>query len=990
MDLRVDNTFKVVFSETEESMRVSLEKQDKDFRVTMGERFEMEVSGAAILYTPQELSDEQQAQARANIGAVAQEGVTEAVEAALEEAKESGAFKGDRGEQGPEGAQGEKGDKGDQGEPGPAGADGEKGDKGDAGVAGPQGPGGVGIQQLEQTIFANNSGGYNEWTATLTSGVKYNFLVKNGERGAAGSQGAVGPQGPKGDTGPTGPKGDTGDTGATGPQGPKGDTGDIGPQGPKGEKGDTGATGPQGPKGDTGATGPQGPRGEQGPAGADGAKGDKGDTGATGATGPKGDTGPQGPGGADGQRGTGILTVESGMEGYVGTINGITPLGRMPLSTIMEQSGTTEVLVGDHVLHTGKELLYHIYYVSDDMAYFDTSIPVRGQDGEPITITSVTESTLDGGENVVEFSDGTTLTVRNGNRGSAGEGSSGGAGEFRVEIGARDTQTTINGTYPVSHTPAEIYDAYSSGQHVVLIDTVTDDTINRYDIFGQVTSSTCRFVHDAVENGLLVTRKIWTISTSNSNRAKLTETPLRAVNPAALTINGTSYDGSEAVNVEVTGGGEAEIVTVNISEDNGGNLSADKTFAELCTAYIQGKTLYARVYGAISAPMIMTDAASLILFGTTAQENEELALLTLMLLDNDEIMMGTHPIVSGTMFVNFSTSDGENWTADKTLSEVYDAYSNGQMVYGVANGTFLSAVNIDSDFADFTFQRYIDGVVGTVDLRLDSNGVSFNQTMEAVGGDNGLLVVSVASTTPISGFTFPCTHTSQEIYDQCQLGRVAVFNMGGVLLAAISIQVDSCTFVQYDLDGGGTNIKNKAVVSGSNVTFVDEAVHIPSPGTLTINGTAYNGAEDVTVDIASGGESNVFVVHLNGTQADATYQEIQAAVDDGKVCILRDNTYSYTHMGRVVRNGSEVQHFVTRVVTWNGEYDVTWVFNVYIAQDNTVSKSSFDETTPTPKKLTLTGAVEAEFDGREAVTVDTNAIVQAVIAALPVYGGETE
>lgn len=46
-------------------------------------------------------------------------------------------------------------------------------------------------------------------------------------------------------------KGAKGDKGDTGPQGPKGDTGAIGPQGPQGEKGDTGATGPQGPKGDT-------------------------------------------------------------------------------------------------------------------------------------------------------------------------------------------------------------------------------------------------------------------------------------------------------------------------------------------------------------------------------------------------------------------------------------------------------------------------------------------------------------------------------------------------------------------------------------------------------------------------------------------------------------------------------------------------------------------------------------------------------------------
>ena len=44
-----------------------------------------------------------------------------------------------------------------------------------------------------------------------------------------------------------------------------------------------------------------------------------------------------------------------------------------------------------------------------------------GADGTSVTISSVSESTADSGSNVVTFSDGKTLTVKNGSKGSQGE-----------------------------------------------------------------------------------------------------------------------------------------------------------------------------------------------------------------------------------------------------------------------------------------------------------------------------------------------------------------------------------------------------------------------------------------------------------------------------------------------------------------------------------------------------------------------------------------
>lgn len=60
----------------------------------------------------------------------------------------------------------------------------------------------------------------------------------------------------------------------------------------------------------------------------------------------------------------------------------------------------------------------------------DGYTPVKGKDyfdGQPgapgtsVTVAKVTESTADGGSNVVEFSDGKTLTIKNGNKGSKGD-----------------------------------------------------------------------------------------------------------------------------------------------------------------------------------------------------------------------------------------------------------------------------------------------------------------------------------------------------------------------------------------------------------------------------------------------------------------------------------------------------------------------------------------------------------------------------------------
>ena len=83
--------------------------------------------------------------------------------------------------------------------------------------------------------------------------------------------------------------------------------------------------------------------------------------------------------GEDGQRGTGILKVSTSPTSYTTSTNGISPIKRMSISTVMKEAGVSEVLVGDCICHS--YYLYHIYYVDSTYAYMDKSQSIRGATG---------------------------------------------------------------------------------------------------------------------------------------------------------------------------------------------------------------------------------------------------------------------------------------------------------------------------------------------------------------------------------------------------------------------------------------------------------------------------------------------------------------------------------------------------------------------------------------------------------------------------------
>lgn len=118
----------------------------------------------------------------------------------------------------------------------------------------------------------------------------------------------------------------------------------------------------------------------------------------------------------DGQRGTGILNVTSSTISASGTgPTGIEIKYKIALSTVKDEAGVDEVLVGDTVKRS--VYLYPVANVDASYVYLGAYTSIKGSNGTPVTVKSVAESSESGGSNVVTFSDNKTLTVKNGKDG---------------------------------------------------------------------------------------------------------------------------------------------------------------------------------------------------------------------------------------------------------------------------------------------------------------------------------------------------------------------------------------------------------------------------------------------------------------------------------------------------------------------------------------------------------------------------------------------
>lgn len=142
----------------------------------------------------------------------------------------------------------------------------------------------------------------------------------------------------------------------------------------------------------------------------------------------------------------------------------------------------------------------------------DGSPGSNGKDGTSVTVKSVSESTADGGSNVVTFSDGKTLTIKNGSKGSTGAtGATGQAGA--------DGKTPVKGTdyWTAVDKAAMVQDVIDALGGVPVFGTV--DTNNVIILSGNLAEGTYTLKYEDADGNVT---EIGTLNHSNAPEATYT------------------------------------------------------------------------------------------------------------------------------------------------------------------------------------------------------------------------------------------------------------------------------------------------------------------------------------------------------------------------------------------------------------------------------------------------------------------------------------
>ena len=346
-----------------------------------------------------------------------------------------------------------------------------------------------------------SSDGVLSWTNNkgLTNPESVNIKGEPGAKGDQGEKGSDGYTPVKGVDyfdGAKGDKGDKGDDGYTPVKGvdyfdgAKGDKGDTGAQGIPGEQGIQGEKGDPGEKGSDGVSvthswngtvltvtsasgtssvnlkGDKGDQGEKGDAGAKGEKGDQGIQGEKGEPGENGKDGTNGVSATHSWNGTTLIvtsasgTSSANLKGEPGKDgNSVT------VSSVSESNadgGNNVVTFSD-----GKTLT-----VKNGSKGSDGS---NGKDGTSVTVSNVSESDADGGSNTITFSDGKQITIKNGKTGASGkDGASGkSAYQYAVENGYDGTETEF-GAKLAKTVPTVVQESGQSEEMVMSQKAVTD------------------------------------------------------------------------------------------------------------------------------------------------------------------------------------------------------------------------------------------------------------------------------------------------------------------------------------------------------------------------------------------------------------------------------------------------------------------------------------------------------------------------------------
>lgn len=283
----------------------------------------------------------------------------------------------------------------------------------------------------------------------------------------------------------------------------------------------------------------------------------------------RGATGSKGEAGTNGADGQGIFYAM-----YIANPNAGDGYEHVPIGAITVPDGRT-VKEGDFIItHNGDYLKIEEVTSSEAKStYLYNVIGEDGLDGSSVFVSSVSESTADGGSNVVTFSDGKKITIKNGTKGSDGApGPQGEKGEDgfspTIETGWNEDGTVL--------------------------------TIGKKD--GSFEQVTIRDGKDG-ENGSSVTAQISEID--GGHRVTVSD----IAGPKSFDVL-DGKDGKTAFQYAVEGGFEgteaefAEMIAAdprefvfNVTGNQTDGYTSDKTYAEVFTALTDGRTVKCQFFG---------------------------------------------------------------------------------------------------------------------------------------------------------------------------------------------------------------------------------------------------------------------------------------------------------------------------------------------------------------------------------------------------------
>lgn len=255
----------------------------------------------------------------------------------------------------------------------------------------------------------------------------------------------------------------------------------------------------------------------------------------------------------------------------------------------------------------------------------------NGEPGTSVTINSITQSTEDDGYSVVTFSDGKQLRVKNGSKGSAGEGGAGG-GVLTVTC----TPTEDMQSFTADKTVAEISEAFAQGK-----------AVQAY-VLGV----------DVIAHAFGISPDVATFSAVASVAG---ESLVFAVIMMA--------DGTNALQMSALGG----VTVVNIITEDGETYTADRSPEDLFAAVTMGTPVYASFMGAYVPAQYIGEESSV--FRAAVPGGTVTAII-----DGSGVTVDVAPEGGGVTIVHVTEVMNGAYETDMMAEDIYARYSAGERV----------------------------------------------------------------------------------------------------------------------------------------------------------------------------------------------------------------------------------------------------------------------------------------------------------------------